>query len=181
MDQTELFVEDELLIHVVNANDAPEFINLPQSVDLEENAQRFDAIFNITYIDADGPNALWSMTSYPSTPVFEITEKGRILLKAGFTLNYEAQSKFVLEVTLSDGIDDVTANLTISVTDEAEEPIFDTLPSVIAVQEDEVMDELYEVKFHDDDKGDEVKLELNAVYPLGAAAAFELREGEALY
>ncbi|GLU44521.1 hypothetical protein Musp01_21450 [Muricauda sp. NBRC 101325] len=98
-------------------NQAPVFGEGSLAFEQPENISDADVIGIVTAKDPDGngENLIFEITTNTENNLFIISEFGEISLKAGMNLDYESATNYIIEVTVSDGEDSTTAEVTISI------------------------------------------------------------------
>ncbi|CAC5375304.1 unnamed protein product [Mytilus coruscus] len=121
-----------LTVHVVDINYVPVIRNLPlpSALVVSENSALGLSIFQVSIQDNDGSDThTYSMTSFPSDGVlyFDIdSATGLMSVSATTNVNYEAVSStsFTLTITVSDTKDSASQNLTVTIANQNEAPVF---------------------------------------------------------
>ena len=98
-----------------------------QSFNASESALDTDVFGTVTATDADGDALTFSITTNDNG-LFEITNDGELSLAAGQSLDYETATVHNLSVSVSDGTDAASADITVNVIDVDE----NTAPTIAA-------------------------------------------------
>ena len=103
-------------ITVTNVNDnSPEFIDIPNKVDIDENVNEGTSVITVTAIDADNDNLTYSIKT-PNVPFTINSTSGEI--KSSGIIDRENLDKYILIIVVSDGKNTVEYKLEISVDDK---------------------------------------------------------------
>ena len=97
-----------------SANRAPTFGDLPSSVQVNENQTQ---IASVKATDSDG-DSLNYMLSGPDADLLQISESGTLTFKSA--PDFETKSSYTVTITVTDGTDTSSRELTIAITDVAE-------------------------------------------------------------
>ncbi|CAC5406188.1 unnamed protein product [Mytilus coruscus] len=132
-----------LTVHVLDINYVPVIRNLPlpSALVVSENSALGLSIFQVSIQDNDGSDThTYSMTSFPSDGVlyFDIdSATGLISVSATTNVNYEAVSStsFTFTITVSDTKDSASQNLTVTIANQNEAPVFKKTSYVLSVDE----------------------------------------------
>ncbi|XP_052079712.1 protocadherin beta-14-like [Mytilus californianus] len=132
-----------LTVHVLDINYVPVIRNLPlpSALVVSENSALGLSIFKVSIQDNDGSDThTYSMTSFPSDGVlyFDIdSATGLISVSATTNVNYEAVSStsFTFTITVSDTKDSASQNLTVTIANQNEAPVFKKTSYVLSVDE----------------------------------------------
>ncbi|WP_416357678.1 SwmB domain-containing protein [Aureimonas phyllosphaerae] len=118
-DSTSLSDTGTVTITVTGVNDAPTAINVTNQVALAENTAARTKVADLTVVDPDtsGNNNVLSVNDSR----FEI-DGGSLYLKAGQTIDFEAEPSIGLTVTATDGSLSTSQAVSVSVTDVNEAP-----------------------------------------------------------
>ena len=108
-------VTQDITVNITNVNEAP-IITSASSFDAAENQS---AVGTVTATDADGDDLTFAVTGFE----IQISSTG-VLTFLNNSRDYETQSSYPITVSVSDGVNTVTQDITINITDVNEPPSF---------------------------------------------------------
>ena len=149
-------------------NIAPELIELSSS-NVDENAEAGTVVAQLTAHDIDNADGFVFELGGESAALFEVVGN-QLIVKEGADLNFEAQSEYHLEISVTDPAGNTyTQAVTIDLNDINEVPILESAAFTVAES-----DELYsaELQAEDPDVGDQLTFVVADGYTL--PAGFEL-------
>ncbi|CAG2211209.1 unnamed protein product [Mytilus edulis] len=166
-----------LTVHVLDINYVPVIKNLPlpSALVVSENSALGLSIFQVSIQDNDGSDThIYSMTSSPSDGVlyFDI-DSATGLISTSFTsnINYEAVSStsFTFTITVSDTKDSTSQNLTVTIANQNEAPVFTKTSYALSVDEGQAGTILADpgYLYQDEDTGDTHKFSMNCASNVG--------------
>ncbi|XP_063404862.1 cadherin EGF LAG seven-pass G-type receptor 1-like [Mytilus trossulus] len=166
-----------LTVHVLDINYVPVIKNLPlpSALVVSENSVLGLSIFQVSIQDNDGHDLhTYSMTSFPSDGVlyFDIdSATGLISTSATKNINYEAVSttSFTFTITVSDTKDSASQNLTVTIANQNEAPVFTKTSYLLSVNEGPAGTILGDpgYLYQDEDTGDTHKFSMNCASGVG--------------
>lgn len=142
-------VTTSLTVTVSDVNDSPQFLGTPYSATISENLPSGSDVIKITAIDADGDSLTYSLSG-TNSGYFQMSSSSG-LIETGQELDYETVNSYSLTVSVSDGTLNITAGLTITVTNINDAPYFTNLPANVTVVENDVTAAVIDVNATDPD------------------------------
>ena len=113
-------------------NSAPSFTSPPRSLNVDENSEGGTVIGSVAATDADGQSLTYTLDS-SSIALFDISESGVITVQSDADLNHEGTSRYRVTVTVSDGREEASHDVSIFIDDVDEPPSAPSTPSVIGI------------------------------------------------
>lgn len=119
-----------ITINVIDVDENVAPVILAQTFSINENATVSTEIANIVATDANGHSLIYSISQnafqngVSSQPIFELLQSnsGELRLSTNSSLDFEQETTYTIEVTVTDGVLSAAADITINVTNVNEAP-----------------------------------------------------------
>ncbi|KAL3853252.1 hypothetical protein ACJMK2_016808 [Sinanodonta woodiana] len=133
----------QVIVYIYDINNRPNITNLPHTMNISELTTGRHLIYDVDVYDADQHDShefsalLWT-PAIASSYMELIGSTGELYLLYGYFLDYENVSSYTIDITVSDGIHNMTASslrLTLNVLDVNEAPYFTSKLNSITIAE----------------------------------------------